>query len=583
MSTDEEKPTKPSRMRPWKLLTLILGGLLLVLLGTYVVGYVMAGENTPRNATVDGIPIGGMSRDEAIATLERELGPKGEAELTVVVDGEEHKVKPAEAGLTIDFPATVDQSGLGRSFDPRHLWRVLAGGTELSPVVAVDEEALTNRVAELAKATDRKAINAAVAFEDDKPKVTASQEARTLNQEQTATLLKQSFLVRDQVVVPVELVEPEITDAEAAAAKEFATALTSGPVVLKLAGSESTYEVPVSTLTQAYTFAVENGTVVPKFDAKKLYELNAKALDKLPNTKPKDARVEIRGGKPTVVPAVDGTRIDEAALAKAVEPVAGKTGKERTVTVTPNAAKAEHTTAEAQQAGVKEVVGEFTTTFPYAEYRNVNLAVAAGFMNNTYLQPGEQFSMNGELGTRTPAKGYIDGYFIEGGILKKGLAGGISQSATTVYNAAFFAGLQIDEHQPHTLYFPRYPAGRESTVYYPSIDVKFTNDTKYGVVVQAFVNKASPGQQGSITVRIWSTKNRTVESAEPTKSDFTTGKTRYIDDPKCEYQAPIKGFTAKYYRIIKDLNGQVIKREDYVWKYTPGDEIRCGKPPGDDG
>ena len=104
--------------------------------------------------------------------------------------------------------------------------------------------------------------------------------------------------------------------------------------------------------------------------------------------------------------------------------------------------------------------GEFTTSFPYAEYRNINIGRAAELINNTLLKPGETFSLNRIVGERTAANGFTEGYVIKGGI-EKDLGGGVSQSATTTFNAMFFAGLKDIQHRPHTLYINRYPAGRE--------------------------------------------------------------------------------------------------------------------------
>ena len=71
--------------------------------------------------------------------------------------------------------------------------------------------------------------------------------------------------------------------------------------------------------------------------------------------------------------------------------------------------------------------------------------------------------MNGIVGERTAANGFVEGFVIEGGKFKRELGGGVSQSATTTFNAMFFAGLKDVEHRPHTLYIDRYPAGREAT------------------------------------------------------------------------------------------------------------------------
>ena len=126
----------------------------------------------------------------------------------------------------------------------------------------------------------------------------------------------------------------------------------------------------------------------------------------------------------------------------------------------------------------------------------------------------------------------------------------MSQSATTTFNAMFFAGLKDIQHQPHTLYIDRYPAGREATVAWPSLDLKFQNDTKYGVLVQAFRNSGASSGRGSITVRMWSTKTYDkVDSTTPRRSNFTIrpeprGRLR----PTACRESPVQGFDVSYQR-----------------------------------
>src|SRR5690606_7531671 len=145
------------------------------------------------------------------------------------------------------------------------------------------------------------------------------------------------------------------------------------------------------------------------------------------------------------------------------------------------------------------------TYFPYAEYRNTNIGRAAELINGTLLEPGDTFSLNGEVGERTEENGFVAGSMLSGGKFKAELRGGVSQSATTTYNAMFFAGLEDIEHQPHTLYIDRYPAGREATVAWPTLDLKFRNNTDYGVLVQTVFKRATPDSRGSLTVKMWST------------------------------------------------------------------------------
>ena len=184
------------------------------------------------------------------------------------------------------------------------------------------------------------------------------------------------------------------------------------------------------------------------------------AVKKVELTKPKDATVRLVNGRPKVVAAVNGTEVAADDLKKAVEPALTETGDERTVDVELSGAKAKFSTdGRAASSASSEVTGQFTTHFPYAAYRNINIGRAAELINGTLLKPGETFSLNGIVGERTAANGFVEGYIIQGGKFKKELGGGVSQSATTTFNAMFFAGLKDIQHQPHTLYIDRYPAG----------------------------------------------------------------------------------------------------------------------------
>jgi vancomycin resistance protein YoaR len=280
-------------------------------------------------------------------------------------------------------------------------------------------------------------------------------------------------------------------------------------------------------------------------------------------------------GRPKVTAAVNGTKLTAEELAKAVEPALTKSGADRTVSVKLSRTKAEFTTQEAENLGIKEVTGQFTTYFPYLPYRNVNIGRAAQMINGTLLKPGEVFSLNGIIGERTKANGFTEGYIIQDGKFRKELGGGVSQSATTTFNAMFFAGLKDIEHQPHTLYIDRYPAGREATVAWPGLDLKFQNDTRYGVLVQAWRVPGSPGQRGSITVRMWSTKvYDKVVATKPVKSNFTTGRDIEDDSDECESMEPVRGFDVDFQRLFY-RGGAIVKRESFHWRYAPTDKVTC--------
>src|SRR4029453_4141671 len=128
------------------------------------------------------------------------------------------------------------------------------------------------------------------------------------------------------------------------------------------------------------------------------------------------------------------------------------------------------------------------------------IITVAKAVDGAIVRPGETFSLNGHTGERDYAAGYQDAPVIVGGKLEPGVGGGASQFTTTLFNAAYYAGLQDVEHKPHSFYFDRYPAVIESTIFYPTLDLRFGNTPPYG----SGIAPAPPGRSG--TVAMWSTK-----------------------------------------------------------------------------
>jgi vancomycin resistance protein YoaR len=121
------------------------------------------------------------------------------------------------------------------------------------------------------------------------------------------------------------------------------------------------------------------------------------------------------------------------------------------------------------------------------------------------IAPGASFSINDHVGERTAAKGFVEAGAIRDGLHVEEIGGGVSQFATTMFNAAYFAGLQIDESQAHSEYFDRYPRGREATMGFPAPDLAFTNNTPYGIMIWTSYTDTS------LTVTLYSTPYATAE------------------------------------------------------------------------
>jgi vancomycin resistance protein YoaR len=180
---------------------------------------------------------------------------------------------------------------------------------------------------------------------------------------------------------------------------------------------------------------------------------------------------------------------------------------------------------------VTSVIGTFTTSFACCEPRVTNIRLITEAVDGTVIAPGERFSLNAVAGRRTRAKGYVPAPFIADGKLVPSVGGGVSQMSTTVYNAAYFAGLQIDSHTPHSFYISRYPPGREATLDYPSLDLVWTNDTRAPVLVRATTGPTSVsvslyGDNGGRRVRAEVGRRQAVAGG-----DFAITVTRQITHP----------------------------------------------------
>jgi len=220
-------------------------------------------------------------------------------------------------------------------------------------------------------------------------------------------------------------------------------------------------------------------------------------------------------GVATVRPARDGRRIlQDRAVDATSRAVRNGSHQVRFLTerVEPGV-----TTSVARNA--TSLLGTFTTSYSCCEPRVTNIQRMAETVDGTVIGPGEQFSLNGVAGERTTANGYKPAPTIgEGNTLIDTVGGGVSQFSTTAYNAAYFAGLQIDSHTPHSFYISRYPPGRESTLDFGSIDLLWTNDTNAPVVVR------SSASGTSVTVSIYGGNGgRRVKAETQSRSDSSQG------------------------------------------------------------
>ncbi len=553
--------------------------LLLALLGAggYAAAYAVAGENVPRGTRVAGIDIGGRTSSEAVATLLADLEPRSEQTIDLSVDGESLTLDPAEAGFGIDYQATVSQAGGGKSWDPARLWDYFTGGDDLEPVVLVDEAALDSAITDLQEQVGTDPRDGRILFVDGRAVVRDPRTGSGLDADAVEEALRGAYLVDDTVSLSLVELTPSIGEDEVdEALNSFANPALSGPVTLKFGKSRVT--LSPKDYAQALSLDAVDGALVPSVDEDLIVSLVEDAT--VGEGSPVDATVVLVDGKPKVVPSRPGLTFDPADVTAAFLDLVARPDGERSAPVEGTVTSAEFKTRDARKLKISEQVSEFTTNFPYAEYRNTNLGRAAAIIDGTVLKPGEIFSMNDIVGERTRENGFTEGFIISDGILREELGGGVSQMATTLFNAMFFAGLEDVEHRPHSFYIDRYPVGREATVVWGALDLRFANDTEYGVLVNAEVTPSTPSSQGAVTVRLFSTKVWDIESVTGERYNTTQPETRTLNTPDCYAYTGHSGFTIDVTRIFREVDqDEVVRRENFNTVYTPSDSVVCKPPP----
>lgn len=554
-----------------------VGGALALAGGTYVTGYALAGDNTPRNASVAGVPIGGLTAEAATAKLSTELEPRLARPLTLVAGDEKLATTAGKLGFGVDYAASVANAGAGRSWNPAHIVTVLTGGGDQPAVITRNAAVLDPALTAFAEQADVRPVNADLSVAKGAIVRTEAEPGLTVRAQQTADALADGFLNRTTIEAVADRSEPEVTTAEAdQVAADIGKPALASPVTVRT-GSSGSFELTPAMIAAALAFEPADGTLTPTVDADRLTAAAAKQIKGLGLKQPRDADITIANGKPKIIPSVDGIGLKPDDLAKAVLGVLDEPSG-RSVTVEATVQRADFSTADARKLGVKQVTGSFTTYYPGSAYRVNNIGKAARMINGTFLKPGETFSMNQTLGQRTAAAGWMAGGGIEGGKIKTLLGGGISQATTTTFNAIFFAGLEDIYHKPHSLYFSRYPVGREATLDWVSVDMKFRNDSPYGVVLQAWTT-GKVGQQGSVTVKVWSTKRYTIKTTTPVRSNYRSpAATQYDESPGCVPQSAMSGFDVRYKRLFY-VGKKLVKSEPFFWSYNTLTPVVCGKKP----
>jgi vancomycin resistance protein YoaR len=547
-------------------------------------GIVFAGsaDHIAAGVTVSGLKVGGLTSDEAQAKLEAAAERYANVPVTFTAAERRFKVTPASLDVEADWAAAA-QTAVDRGDAPlplrglQRVWLRLTGA-EVEPTADVFEAALNERVRRIAEAVDGPAREAALALNGLEPEIVPGQAGRALNREAAAAAMVSALAGFDRSAqpLPVAVDAPEVTsDMLAPVARQLGVVL-SAPVTLTYNGASFTF-----TPDQLARMLVlpENGATQLRVKE----EAAARRLDNIARglaRPPRNADFAVRGnGKVRVVPARPGRELNVAATASALLTAASRTTN-RTASIVVAEFQPRLTTADAQALEVERQLASYTTLYAGTADRINNLQLAIEILDGARIGPGETWSFNEFVGPRTEERGFRSAPVIMDGKYAEGIGGGVSQVATTVFNAAWEAGIKIAERHAHALYISRYPDGRDATVNYPDVDLKLLNDTPRWIVL-----KASYDESGIIVRLLGAGPERRVESIAgelketgPPSTEREPDPTLYVGDRIVEFA----GEPSREIRVERIVyrGGDVLYRESWYTHYQDEAKIvRVGTKP----
>lgn len=480
--------------------------LILVVVGMYAYDEIITDDQVSHGVVVEGVDISRMSEDEAtaaIAAYEYELASDP---VEIVVDGHSVTVLPSDVGFDIDEETVVDQAMVLRrssnGFANFIAWIGTRFGTETMTVEpTIDEDAMTEVFAEWnVSMIDKPAYDGDVVIVGGQPTAEYPQ-AGTRIEPQEATLLVLSAASGDldePVELPLTDIDPVVTRTDVDNAVLLARQLVGEPIVLR--GPDP--DTPLLYSEAALVSALRTEIVVNSpaqidvyLDEDALVEI-AERIAPLFEVPPTPASFEFddETKQISVVPSVLGEVVDLEAIPEVVSKAA--LGSRIGVVPMKPGPEPELNTEAAEAMGPFGEVSTFTTYHPCCANRVVNIQLLADEIDNHWVLPGEQFSINETAGKRTLEEGYRRAGAIIGGRVEccdsaVNIGGGTSQFATTFYNAVFFGCYEDVFHQPHSIYFSRYPYIREATLGFPAPDVIFRNDSDSVVYIDTSYTASS--------------------------------------------------------------------------------------------
>jgi len=500
----DEPPSgyEPRRPRYWRILAILVGALAMGFLGVYIADMVVRSDNSDRNTSIDGHDVGGLSEEEIRGEVQKLSTEYANRSLPLLTPAGTVAATVGQLGFSLDVEANVSAALAAgqRGASPIAWASSFFGENNLRAIVTWDEVVAQQFIEAIQPVMVREASPARLELRDGafvvEPGVTGLQVTR----EDIRAAVRRTAAERalpDVIVVEPSSFTPPVTAFDLQATADHVNSYTARGLTVYV---EDTIRDFLPAEVRTWLSVTPGNPPAIGLDTAYVTEVIETRLANV--AVPGDpGRFEIVDGVPVAVDARPGRRC--------CAPNAGETAL--TALLAGQHEIALHLTdvpgSEGDliaETGIRELVGEFTTYFTPGQDRVNNIRRIAELVQGAIIEPGETWSVNDYVGRRTEAKGFVPAGVIYLGKFQEDVGGGVSQFATTIFNAAFFAGLDFGEYQAHSIYISRYPYGREATIAYPHPDLQLINKTPYSMLLWP------TSTEDSVTVQIYSTLHMTV-------------------------------------------------------------------------
>jgi vancomycin resistance protein YoaR len=509
--------------------------------------------------------------------------------LTVNFGGQSWQPGLSDIGVTLDGERTAAVAlQQGRAGDPLtrllSLWQLWRHGIDVPPHISIDRAQLQSYLMGLGAQIDQPPRDAGLHLVNNRPVTRPAVQGLQLLVDASANDMVQALetLQPHEITLRTRVLDPVIGDNAAAAAAAQAEDLLSSPLVLTHNDDEWTWGA--EEIAHLVRIEPQGERISVAIDPEQLtQEVNvlASSID----TGSVEPRLHYTtSGLEIVQPGQVGWSLQNGpALHVISDTLHSGQATTRTVELPADELHPRVVPSMLAELGIHELVGEGRSSFAgSAEYRITNIKAGAARMDGVLIAPGEEFSFNTQLGEVDAENGFVEGYAVVGNRTKLEWGGGVCQDSTTVFRAAFWAGLPITERHAHPFYISWYDrfglgpygdgAGLDAAIYTGLNDLRFVNDTGNWLLMQTNVDEANQ----VLTVQLYGTNpnNRQVTIDGPHISNQVAAPRTpvYIDDASkpsgyfAQTDAARNGWDITIHRIVTE-NGAEVSRDTFFTRF----------------